>query len=67
MKDKELRNLAKKIAKLEQQLATCNNPDLIPEIEDSIVKLSGKVNNIVDMVKLDELIQENLQKICIRA
>jgi hypothetical protein len=27
------------------------------------VKLSGKVNNIVDMVKLDELIQENLQKI----
>ena len=61
MKDKELKVLAKKIAKLEIQLSTCNNPDLIPEIEDEIVRLTGRVDNVVDMLKLDDLLIDILE------
>lgn len=62
MKQKELKNLAKKIAKLEKTLSNLSSTEDKLLIENEIMKLAGKVTNINDMVLLDDLIQEEIAK-----
>ncbi len=62
MKQKELKNLAKKIAKQEPIIRDSNDPDAIKRAESEIMKLSGHVDRLEEMVILDDLIQEILQK-----
>jgi hypothetical protein len=61
MKTKELKNLAKKIAKLEKSLKIASGKDK-RAIEEEIVKLSSKVDNFEDIIILDEMIMELLEE-----
>jgi hypothetical protein len=62
MKQKELKNLAKKIAKAELIIRDSNDPDAIRRAETDIMKLSGHVDRLEDMVIIDDLVQEILAK-----
>lgn len=62
MNKKELKNLAEKIASLESQLTAAQSPDDKKGIEDAIFKLSGKVKSFEDMMMLDVMIQDILEK-----
>lgn len=62
MKRKEIKNLAIKIAKLEQIIQTSQDPKEIQEAQNQIIDLSGRVRNLEDMVLLDDMIQEILEK-----
>ena len=61
MKQKEIKNLAKKIAQQEQIL---QKPDLTPEeqakAENAILELSSRVKTIEDMIAVDEAVQDFL-------
>ena len=62
MKRKELKNIAKKIA--EQELIIQSNTDksIINNAEKEIVRLSSGILYLEDMVAIDELITEILEK-----
>ena len=62
MKQKELKNLAKKIAKAEIIIRDSNDPEAIKRAESEVMKLSGHVDRLEDMVILDDLVQEILEK-----
>ena len=62
MKRKEIKNLAIKIAKLEQIIQTSQDPKEIQEAQNQIIDLSGRVRSLEDMVLLDDMIQEILEK-----
>lgn len=62
MKQKEIKNLAKKIAQQELKLQKATSLQEKNEAENEIIKLSSKVNSIEDMVALDEAIQDLLMK-----
>lgn len=62
MKKKELKNLAKKIAECERVIQTSQNSQEIHDAQNQIVKLSGSVKTFEDMMILDEMIQELLEK-----
>jgi hypothetical protein len=63
MKTKELKNIAKQIAK--QELIIRNSADAkeIRKAQDAIMDLSGRVEKLEDMVAIDEFVQEILEKI----
>jgi len=61
MKRKELKNLAKKIAQAEYARSIATDPADIKNAENEIIKLSGKISNIEEMLLLDDMIQEILQ------
>lgn len=61
MKQKELKNLAKKIAKYEKIIQTTQDPAERKQAENEIMKLSSSVHSFEDMVILDELIQDILE------
>ena len=63
MKAKELKNLAKKIAKLELIIQNSDDKKAIRDAEDQIMKLSGCVDRIEDMVAIDELVQEYIEEL----
>lgn len=63
MKKKELKNLAQKIAKCEHIIQTSQNMKEVASAQDEIMRLSGAVKNFEDMMILDEMIQEFLEKI----
>ena len=58
MKRKELKNLAKKIAKAEMIVQTSEDEHEVNRAQQEIMELSGKVSSIEDMIELDDLIQE---------
>lgn len=60
MKRKELKNIAKQIAKNERIIQTTDDKNLRHEAENAIIQLSGKVESLTDIMELDELIQEYL-------
>lgn len=60
MKQKEIKNLAKKIAQQEKILQTSNDSHEKARAEQEIIKLSACVKSIEDMVALDEAIQDLL-------
>lgn len=62
MKKKELKNLAVKIAAAEEVLQNTKDQNVIREAQDEIFKLSSKVHDIEDIMLLDEMIQEILEK-----
>ena len=62
MKRKELKNLAQKIAKAELARSRATDPNDIKNAEDEIMRLSGKISNIEEMVLLDDLIQDYIQE-----
>ena len=60
MKQKEIKNLAKKIAQQEKILQTSSDSHERARAEQEIIKLSACVKSIEDMVALDEAIQDLL-------
>lgn len=63
MKQKEIKNLAKKIAQQEMILQSSKDLNEKARAEKEIIKLSACVKSIEDMVALDEAIQDLLEKI----
>lgn len=60
MKRKELKNLAKKIAKAEYTMQNTNDLKAKARAEAEIMELSGKVSSIEEMTIIDELVQDLL-------
>ena len=60
MKRKELRALARKIAKAEQKLSKANDSKEIKQIQQEIMSLSAQVDSLDDIIRLDEFIQDIL-------
>ena len=60
MKQKEIKNLAKKIAQQEKILQTSTDSHEKARAEQEIIKLSACVKSIEEMVALDEAIQDLL-------
>ena len=61
MKAKELKNLAKKIAKCELIIQNSDDKKAIRDAQQQIMELSGCVDRIEDMVAIDEYVQEILE------
>lgn len=64
MKQKELKNLAKKIALMEKKLSTTSDKKEQRELQNAIITLSNKIkiDNMEELFLLDELIQDFLEK-----
>lgn len=62
MKKKELRNLAEKIAKLEKIIQSSDNHEEISKAENDIIKVSSSVKSLEDMMAIDEIVMELLEK-----
>jgi selenophosphate synthetase-related protein len=62
MKKKELKNLAAKIAKYEKIIQTSDDKQAVHQAETEIMKLSSCVKSLEDMVAIDELVMELLEK-----
>ena len=62
MKKKELKNLAAKIAKYERIIQTSDDKQAVRQAENEIMKLSSSVSRLEDMVAIDELVMELLEK-----
>lgn len=62
MKKKELKNLAQKIAAAERVIQNSNDKNEIYNAEQEIMRLSGSISSITDMMALDEMIQTILEK-----
>ena len=62
MKKKELKNLAQKIATAERVIENSNNKNEIYNAEQEIMRLSGSISSITDMMALDEMVQTILEK-----
>lgn len=60
MKQKEIKNLAKKIAQQEKIIQTTKDLEAKARAEREIIRLSACVKSIDDMVALDEAIQDLL-------
>ena len=62
MKQKEIKNLAQKIAKYERIIQTSDDKKLVRQAEEEIMKFSSSVTSLDDMVAIDELVMELLEK-----
>lgn len=62
MKAKELKNIAKQIAKYEFIIQTSDDNKAVRDAQMKIMELSGRVERLEDMVVIDEYVQEFLQK-----
>ena len=63
MKRKELKNLANKIAKAELKYQSATSTEEKKEAENEIIRLSGKVQNVEDMLLLDDLVQDSIKEL----
>lgn len=63
MKKKKLNNLAKQIAQAEYKRKHATNKETRREAENEILRLSGSLTSLEDIIKLDEYIQENFKKL----
>ena len=63
MKTKELKNIAKKIAKYELIIQNSDDKKAVADAEYQIMVLSGSVDKIEDIVAIDEFVQDYLEKI----
>lgn len=63
MKQKELKNLAKKIAKYELIIQKSDDMAERAKAETAIMELSGKVDSLEDIVIIDELVQEYIEEL----
>lgn len=62
MKRKELKNIANKIAKLEQIIQTSTDKEAAKRAEMEIMKLSESVHSLDDMMLIDEMVMDILEK-----
>ena len=62
MKKKELKNLAQKIAKYEHIIQTSDDNKLVRQAQEEIMLLTKSVNSLDDMIAIDELVMELLEK-----
>ena len=62
MKKKELKNLAQKIAKYERIIQTSDDNKLVRQAQEEIMLLTKSVNSLDDMIAIDELVMELLEK-----
>lgn len=62
MKRKELKNLAKKIAKAEYILQHTDDLKIKAKAEAEIMELSGHVSSIEEMTIIDEMVQDLLEE-----
>ena len=62
MKQKEIKNLAKKIAEQERIIQNTDSIDERRKAEREIVRLSSGIKSMEDIVALDEAIQDLLEK-----
>ena len=60
MKRKELRELARKIAKQEKKLQQAESAEERRSAEEAIMQLTSSVNSFDDLIRLDEMILEIL-------
>ena len=62
MKEKDLKNLAEKIAEAELIIQNSNDESVIENAQKLILKLTSQITSIEDMLLLDEKIQKILKK-----
>ena len=62
MKKKEIKALAQKIAKYERIIQSSDDKKLVHQAEEEIMKLSSSVESLDDMVAIDEIVMELLEK-----
>ena len=62
MKRKELKNLAQKIAKCEMIIQTSDDKEKVARAEQEIMRISSSVADLDDMLVIDELVMEILEK-----
>lgn len=61
MKRKELKELAKKIAKAELIIQRNEDQKQVQQAKDEIMKLSGHVDSLEDIMLMDEFVQDILK------
>lgn len=62
MTKKEMKNLAKQIAKLENIIKTSQDKEEIYEAEQQVMNLTSKVTDFDDMMEIDEMVLNILEK-----
>lgn len=62
MKQKEIKNLAQKIAKYERIIQTSDDKKLVRQAQEKIMELTSSVTSLDDMVAIDEVVMELLEK-----
>lgn len=62
MKQKEIKNLAQKIAKYERIVQTSDDKHLVRQAQEKIMELTNSVHSLEDMVAIDEAVMELLEK-----
>ena len=62
MKQKEIKNLAQKIAKYERIIQTSDDKKLVRQAQEKIMELTSSVTSLDDMVAIDEAVMELLEK-----
>jgi short-subunit dehydrogenase involved in D-alanine esterification of teichoic acids len=62
MTKKELKNLAKQIAKLETIIQTNENSESVREAQNEEIKLMNKFTDVADLDLLDDLVQQYMQE-----
>ena len=62
MKRKELKNLAEKIAKCEKIIQTSADTKEKAKAEQEIMRISSSVADLDDLLQIDELVMEILEK-----
>ena len=62
MKQKEIKNLAKKIAQQEKILQNATSQEEKAKAEKEIIRLSASIKSIDDMLAIDEAIQDLFEK-----
>lgn len=62
MKRKELKNIAVKIAKCERIIQNSEDKQAAKRAEEEIMKLSSAVGNLEELLVIDELVMDILEK-----
>ena len=62
MKQKEIKNLAQKIAKYERIIQESDDNHLVRQAQEKIMELTKNVTSLDDMMAIDELVMEMLEK-----
>ena len=62
MKQKEIKNLAQKIAKYERIVQASDDKHLVRQAQEKIMELTNGVTSLDDMVAIDEAVMELLEK-----
>lgn len=62
MTKKELKNLAKQIAKLEKIIQANEDSDAVREAKNAEIKLVNKITDFSDLDLLDDMVQQYMQE-----